>query len=130
MLRFVLSRPLSPALTLLFQVLSATTLLFLLSTKANCSSVFLALFHPSVFSLFLSVSFCPFHNNENHLFSVFLRSLCLFLTGCLSEQARLVPLVRSHLIRQEKRSRWRLCCCTTELNVLQFNFLISSCVCI
>lgn len=123
---FVLSRPLSPTLSLHFRVRSATTLPFFCSTKANCSSVFLALFHPSVFSLFLSVSFCPFHNNKNHRFCLFLRSLCLFLIGCLSEQARLVPLVRSHLIRQEKRSRWRLCCHTTGANVFQFNFLIWS----
>lgn len=75
MLHFSLTsfhRALSPSRSPLhFHVRSATTPLSLTSTKANCSSVFLALFHPSVFSLFLSVSLCPFHNNENHLFCLF-----------------------------------------------------------
>lgn len=69
--RSLLSSPLHRMLALHFHAHSATTLLFLAGTKANCSSVFLALFHPSVFSLFSSVSFCPFHNNENHLFCLF-----------------------------------------------------------
>lgn len=74
---------------------------FLSSTKANCSSVFLPLFHPSVFSLFLSVSFCPFHNNEHHLF-------CLFFINdapsafSTSEQPRPVLLFSSNLIKQGK----------------------------
>lgn len=64
-------------------------------------STLLSFHYPSSFS----ISFCPFHNNENHLFLSF-SFLFLLYMGCLLERAHLVLLFSSHLIRREKRARW------------------------
>lgn len=73
-------------LSLYFHVPPATTLLFLTSTKANCSSALWLYSTPLSFYFFLSISFCPTIIMRT-IFSVFLSCLCLLYIGCLSHAA-------------------------------------------
>lgn len=94
-----------------FHVQSASTLVFLASTKANCSSFFPGFIPPLCLFIILPRLLLSFfsHNNENHLFCLFtLPLLCPKWDGCHCRPGC------AHTF--EKRERGGL--------VLQFNFHI------
>lgn len=96
--------------------------LLLSRTKANCSFFFLALLHPSVFSLLFPVSLLSFSLELEPSFFCLFASTLPVLCRMLNSVGRVV--FCSHI---KKRQQGRLCFHKTGAHTFQFNFLVWSC---